>query len=230
MSTILDTVRGPAFANESRRGERTINADAVADARWSTVHTFVVADGVGDSTPAASAALVAAQVAATSALHTTPVDAVLTAQEVLREQRSAGDCVLVVAKLDVPCATYEFAWVGDCRAYFDNGRVLEQVTADHTVAPRLAEAGLTVGARLRHAVTDSVIAARRHEIGRTRISHARGRVSLCSDAVHNGVGLVATHRILATARDAGDCAAALVAAAARGGSADNATALVIESP
>jgi protein phosphatase len=229
MSTTLETVHSPAFAVESAPGRRLLNADAVADSRWSTVHCFVVADGIGDNAPAAAAALVGAQVAGTAALHTSPADAVLTAQRVLRDQ-PAGDCVLVLAKLDVPRATYEFAWVGDCRAYYDNGRVLAQVTADHTMTRRLADRGIATGPRMWHVVTDSVRTATSAEIGTARLTHARGRVLLCSDGVHDGVGMPAVHRILATGADPRCCAAALVAAAVDGGSTDNATAMVIDLP
>lgn len=131
----------------SERGPRRINADASATHREPTTgrRAFAVADGVGDSARAAAAARLAARTAALVAARFGPVAGILAAQRAVLAFAPAadgGDSVLVVAVPDG--RSCDVAWVGDCRAYHANGRVLERITTDHTVAEYYVSRGLPV--------------------------------------------------------------------------------------
>jgi protein phosphatase len=199
----------------SDRGARSLNADATA-VRGSA---FVVADGVGDTPAAAEAAAIAARVAAEVADREGPVAGILAAQQAVQD----GDAVLVVAVLDD--FTCDVAWVGDCRAYYSNGRVLQQITVDHTLAEYLRSRNAEAPPRTEHVVTTSVRTVRPERIGTTRTSVANGRLLLCSDGVHKILSPTALHRILDQPEAA---ASSLVDAAITLGGRDNATALVVE--
>lgn len=210
----------------SRRGSRRINADATA------VHqdpilgrsAFVVADGVGDSEPAAAAARLAASVAAATAVTEGPKAAVLAAQEALLGLE--GDCVLAVA---VPGEhSCEVAWVGDCRAYYSNGRVLEQITVDHTVAEYFRSLGREATPRMEHMVTTSVQTVKPDRIGVTRTGLAAGRLLLCSDGVHKSLSVSDIRAVLDQPFGPETAARLLVDRALYYGGRDNSTALVVD--
>jgi protein phosphatase len=212
----------------SERGPRTVNADASAahydplTGRWA----YVVADGIGDDASAASAARLAAKVAAEVAAKDGPVAGILAAQRAVTRD-SAGDAVLVVAVPHTGESGYscEVAWVGDCRAYQYNGRILEQITVDHTVAEYFLARSKPVTPRMSHLVTTSVRTLRPELIGSTRTSFASGRLVLSSDGVHKTLGGTGIREILDRQ---GRVARTLVDTAHQRGSTDNATALVVE--
>jgi protein phosphatase len=209
----------------SRRGSRQINADA------SAVHhdpdtgrsAFVVADGVGDTWAAAAAAQLAAGIAARAAVSVGPELAILAAQRILlAEGPDDGDAVLVVAVPDrYSC---DVAWVGDCRAYQSNGRVLEQITVDHTVAEYYRSRAQPVTPRMAHLVTTSVRTVAPDRIGSTHTALAAGRLLLCSDGVYRTL----TGTDIRTILDGPEPAEQLVTTALGFGGRDNCTALVVE--
>ncbi|MBK1785783.1 protein phosphatase 2C domain-containing protein [Prauserella sp. ASG 168] len=219
----------------SDRGPRDINADAVA------THTdpatgrmaFAVADGVGDHLLAARAARLAASTAAAEAVRYGAVGGLRRAQQELLTQfeQPKADTVLVVA-LFPPVGTEEevvdLAWVGDCRAYRWNGRVLHQITVDHTLAEFWRLNGVTPAPRLEHMVTDSVRTAKEGDIGVARVGAGPGRLLLSTDGVHKSLSLVRIKAILADGVPAGETAATLVSTARAEGSTDNATAVVVD--
>ncbi|PWW62352.1 PP2C family protein-serine/threonine phosphatase [Actinokineospora spheciospongiae] len=202
------------------RGERTVNADAVAsfpDPRTGRVR-YALADGVGDDPGAARAARVAAAAAVRSGLGA--AEAVLAAQAEVREAGS-GDCVLVVA---VPDADgYDIAWVGDARAYAWTAGGLRALTTDHTLAQYFRDHGTPVTPRMEHLVTTSVRTVEPHRVGTARVSEPASLL-LTSDGVHKALGDAVMARVL---RYSADAAAALVEAATAAGTSDNATALVV---
>jgi serine/threonine protein phosphatase PrpC len=217
----------------SNRGPRKINADAVATHTDPTTGrmAFVVADGVGDHLLAARAARLSARTAAATAVHYGAHDGLLCAQRELLQQfdQEHADAVLVVAVLPPVGSTEEvvdIAWVGDCRAYRWNGRVLHQVTVDHTVAQVWRTHGGTPPPRMDHIVTDSVRTAKASDIGRA--SAGPGRLLLSTDGVHKLLDLLQIRSILADNGTAGETANALVTHATTLGSTDNATAVVID--
>ena len=211
---------------ESRRGPRQINADATA------VHhdpvtgrsAYVVADGVGDSEAAGEAARLAARIAAETAVVAGPEAAVFAAQQALRD--SEGDCVLAVVVPDgYTCAV---AWVGDCRVYYSNGRVLQQVTVDHTVAEHYRARGQAVQPRMEHLVTTSVKTVKPEWIGTTTTSVAAGRLLLCSDGVHRTLSAHDIQDVLDQPVCPDAAAELLVERALEHGGRDNSTALVLD--
>ncbi len=169
----------------SRRGPRRVNADATAVYRDPVTgrSAYAVADGVGDTEAAAEAARLAVRVAAVTAITDGPEAAVFAAQQALRDVE--GDCVLAVVVPDGHSC--EVAWVGDCRVYYSNGRVLQQVTVDHTVAEYYRARGRAVQPRMEHVVTTSVRTVKPEWVGTTRTSVATGRLLLCSDGLHRSL-------------------------------------------
>jgi len=213
----------PRWHTASAQGPRSHNADAVGAyaAAGAPGIVFALADGVGDDPAAAQAARVAAAAAARTPVHKGPVEAVLAAQQAVRE-RSYGDAVLVVA---MPVAGgYRIAWVGDARAYAWDGSALRRLTTDHTLAEYFRAHHQPVTPRMEHVVTTSVRTTKLHEIGTAEMPS--GGLLLTSDGVHKPLTANAIRAILMNP-DQG--AADLVEAAiARGGS-DNATALYAEA-
>lgn len=212
------------------RGRRLVNADAMAaerdpvSGRWA----FAVADGIGDNLGAAKAARLAATVAARVASGADPVSGLLAAHQALLDTAPGdrdGDSVLVVA---VPTEnSCELAWVGDCRAYASNGRVLQQITVDHTVAEFYRSRGRRVTRSMEHQVTTTVRTAREDLIGRSRTGFGAGRLLLCTDGVHKPLPTDRLRNILDRPASPGRIARLLVDGALPLGGGDNATALVV---
>jgi serine/threonine protein phosphatase PrpC len=224
---------GPALPwhAASSKGPRQVNADASAahrdpvTGRWA----FVVADGVGDSAAAASAAQIAAHTAAVAAAAHGGTEGVLAAQRALlavAPGEDDGDCVLtVVVPHESSC---DVAWVGDCRAYYSNGRVLEQITVDHTLAEYFRAHDQPTTPRMEHVVTTSVRTVRPERIGTTSTGLAVGRLLLCSDGVHKALSGTDIRTILDQPLCRDRTAELLVDTALGVGGRDNATALVVE--
>ncbi|WP_232534870.1 PP2C family protein-serine/threonine phosphatase [Nocardia terpenica] len=219
----------------SRRGLRSINADAVATATDPVAGrtAFVVADGVGDHLLAARAARTAAATAARVGAHDGALAGIVAAQaQLLREfPEPSADAVAVVAVLPAaerPDAPTEIAWVGDCRAYRWNGRVLHQITVDHTVAEYFRARGRIAAPRMSHLVTTSVRTVRPGGIGFASTGSSRGRLLLSTDGVHKRVGIATLKELLGGGATPGATADALVDLALRTGGSDNATALVVD--
>lgn len=222
----------PHWDQASERGPRQVNADATA------VHTdpetgltaYVVADGVGDDLVAARTATIAAEMAARIASVQGPVAGILAAQEIVLANDDGGDCVLVVAVPGVGSTRTgcDVAWVGDCRAYHWNGRILEQITNDHTVAEYFRGRGMPTAPRMEHLVTTSVRTAAADRIGSTRTSIANSRLLLCTDGVHKLVDMSMIRSVLDQPIPPAGTASTLVTVARQLGSKDNATALVVD--
>jgi protein phosphatase len=216
----------------SRRGLRSLNADAVSS--WTDPVTgtsaFVVADGVGDHLPAARAARTVAVVAARAATHDGAVGGILAAQAELVRQfpEKEADAVLVVAVLPVTGGPCDIAWVGDCRAYRWNGRVLHQITTDHTAAEYFRSLGRRPARRFEHLVLTSARTASPESIGRATTGSSRGRFLLSTDGVHKTHEMATIKELLAGCATPAIAAEALVEGALRAGGSDNTTALVVD--
>ncbi|WP_054813096.1 PP2C family protein-serine/threonine phosphatase [Nocardia arizonensis] len=242
MSSAMTTTRrelvrltGIAGDSVSKRGLRSINADAVAS--WSDSDSgriaFVVADGVGDHLPAARAARTAATVAAREGARGGAAVGILAAQRsLLREfPQPKADSALVIAVLptaDRADAPADIAWVGDCRAYRWNSRTLHQITTDHTLAEYLRMRGQHPTPRADHIITTTVRTVREDQIGRAATGSSNGRLLLCSDGVHKRIGIAAVKAMLAAGEPPQSTADALVELALRGGGRDNASAFVVD--
>lgn len=222
-------------ASATRRGGRSLNADAVASHAepGSGRIAFAVADGIGDQLLAARAARAIAAVAAReAAVHGAHAGILAAQRDLLREfPQPEADAVVVVAVLPdsgQPDDQIDIAWVGDCRAYRWNGRILHQITTDHTVAEYLTSRGLAPTARMSHLVTTSVRTVATDAIGHALTGRARGRLLLCSDGVHKPLEMAALKLLLATGESLSGTANDLVDNALQAGGRDNATAFVIE--
>ena len=232
----VPTLQHLLWDSATRLGERRFNADAFAIQR--DPHTgrtaFVVADGIGDSPAAARAAWLAAGTAAeVAAAGQDPYEAVLAAQRALWPAMpgdESGDAVLAVAVPDAGPSgqALDVAWVGDCRVYHSNGRVLELVTTDHTVAEYFRSRGQEVSPRMEHMVTTSVRTVPPDRIGRNRTGFGSGRLLLCSDGVHKPLPVGALREILDRPIAPDAAANLLVDHALSLGGRDNTTALVAD--
>jgi serine/threonine protein phosphatase PrpC len=231
----LALMRAPYWDAATGRGPRRFNADSVA------AHTdpatgltaFAVADGIGDDERAGRAARLAADVATELAVTLGPEEALLAAQrELLRvaPEQHGGDSVLAVAVPGLGPQQHrcDVAWVGDCRVYHWNGRILEQVTVDHTVAEYYRSRDQPVTPRMEHLVTTSMRTARPDRVGRTSTSTSTGRLLLCSDGVHKVLDVIRLRALLDASRPPAEVAAAMVREAYAAGGRDNATALVVD--
>ncbi|WP_157535309.1 PP2C family protein-serine/threonine phosphatase [Nocardia inohanensis] len=222
-------------ASATRRGGRSLNADAVGSHAepGSGRIAFAVADGIGDQLLAARAARGIAAVAAREAATHGARAGILAAQrDLLREfPQPEADAVVVVAVLPdaaQPDGPIDVAWVGDCRAYRWNGRILHQITTDHTVAEYLSSRGLAPTARMSHLVTTSVRTVAPDAIGQALTGLSRGRLLLCSDGVHKPLDIAELKLRLAQGDSLASTANDLVDTALQAGGSDNSTAFVIE--
>ena len=217
----------------SSRGRRHHQADATA------VHTsprtgrlaVAVADGVGDSRPAATAAtLVADHAVRVAAVEGRVESGLLAAHDLLTSAGglARGDAAVVVALGPVPGDDeWRIAWVGDCRAYAWDGRLLRPLTTDHTVAAEMRAAGVRAGGAMEHVLTRSTrTLARPSAVGVATTRTAR-TLLLVSDGVHRALRIEHLASVLALGGTATDRAQRLVDAADRAGATDNATALVV---
>lgn len=211
----------------SGRGQRAVNADAVASRRdpVSGEFVFAVADGIGDTPMAAEAARRAVAAATATPSAQGAIQAVLAAQQALL--LGADDCVLVVAVpfVDRTSTGYRVAWVGDCRAYLWDDSTMHQLTTDQTVAAYLRSQLRPTTPRMEHIVTNTVRTTTTDKIGWTQIRTAGSGLLLSTDGVHKIVPAATMHRELTQAEQP---AHALTDAAAALGGRDNASAIVID--
>lgn len=219
--TILDHPQLLVSGSATRRGLRSVAADAVA-VRGGVA---AVADGVGDTEAAALAARGAVDVAVhVLATGGRPVAAVLAAAAAVRSSRAAGDAVLVVAA-PRPGGGWDVAWVGDPAAVLHDGRVVRPVTHEHTVGAQLRAQGVRAAARWDHVVTTSLRTARPDEIGVA--SCPPGTLLLLSDGVHRALEPGELAGIVTGSPDPVRAAARLVDGALAAGARDNVTAAVL---
>jgi protein phosphatase len=112
--------------------------------------------------------------------------------------------------------------------YYSNGRVLQQVTVDHTVAEYFRARAREVTPRMEHLVTTSVQTVKPEWIGVTRTSVATGRLLLCSDGVHRSLSAPDIRTVLDQPFGPDTAARLLVDRALDHGGRDNCTALVVD--
>lgn len=231
----------------SLTGGRRVNADHAAvfvDDVTGEVTAWAVADGIGDSPEAATAARVAASTAV-RALYGSGLDpaaAVLAARDELARRELEGDAVMVVAAARAGGDGYELAWVGDCRGYeLRDGRLI-QLTTDHTVAEEtrawLREAysyhepppGWYAHhlPRWEHIVTTTVATATAPAIGSATTGDHTTRLLLTTDGVHKSVPHDTLSALVATASSVLAGAHQIARAGIQHRGHDNATALLID--
>jgi hypothetical protein len=154
--------------------------------RSSGLRAWTVADGIGDDWEPAYAAQLAARRAARAATTGGAAYGIAAARAGLQYEYDGaprgqeGDCVMVTA---VPMADHtdaglDIAWVGDCRAYVVQDRLLRQVTEDHT------EGGVEEQGRAARPDAMALSAEQRDQVGRRmRAAVDRLLVGNCSAAV-----------------------------------------------
>ena len=230
------------WSSASAQGPRRHLADAAAGHRSAVTSrvAVAVADGVGDSGSARHAAALVADHAvrvATSepARGATDTDAVVTAITASRDLlvsagvHATGDAALVVALGPRPGERWwTVAWVGDCRAYRRDGAVLRQITRDHTVGAHLRGFGIAARPALDHVLTTSVRTVGKGEVGVVTVAAPDGLL-LVTDGVHRSVPAAQLAAVTGAEAPVEARTAWLLDAAARAGTSDNATALVVDA-
>ncbi|MFY1633718.1 toprim domain-containing protein [Solwaraspora sp. WMMB335] len=141
-------------ASARSRGGRTTHTAAMStrhDPRTG-ISVWALADGIGRHREATTAAEMAADIAATVTLRSSPATGLHAARAAVNaiydgvHHSQAGDASLLVVSA-YPASDsrhgvrFEIAWAGDCRAYTINAGQLAQVTADHTAARKRRDQG-----------------------------------------------------------------------------------------
>lgn len=196
----------------------------MADAAHHFVHlAWAVADGVGDDWEPADAAIMAAQAAPYAALTGGAACGIARARSVLKDyyrgcpRGQEGDCVMVTA---VPMSErvgggWDFAWVGDCRAYVLQSGTLRQVTEDHTEGQEMRDwkdpYWAEIAASYDHKVTRTVL--RDRPIDSVRVPGPVDLVMLCTDGVGKALPESDIRRILTAGIRPRHMTRALIAAA-----------------
>ena len=224
-------------------GSRDRNADAYGSAidDITGIAAFAVADGIGRQPRAAKAAAVAATTAVAAALAASEdraVTGLLAARDALNvlDLVHDGDTVMVLAVSRPATAgqgiTWDLVWVGDCAAWLIEGNLLTPLTTPHTRGQRLREAGRAedFAARFDNIVLTTVGTADRATLGATTVTTETGRLVLTSDGVGDAAKREDLHTLLTTVSDPQLCARSLVERGVDRPRADNATALVIDTP
>ena len=148
------------------------------------------------------------------------------------EARGMGSTA-VGALIEPPEAV--IAWVGDSRAYFQDGNGLRQLTKDHSLVQRLIEIGQLTAEEARHhehknVITRSLGARQSGPAGAEAVAVRlkRGdRLLLCSDGLTAHVDDASIGSILRRHADPDEAARELVVAANAGGGTDNVSVVVI---
>lgn len=214
-------------------GPRRHNADsfAVYECKEHGALALAVADGVGDCPEAVWTARIAAAHAVRIAVHGGPQAGIAAARDVLRAlpREEVADAAMVVATLVPPAAPgrVTVAWVGDCRAYTVSAGRLRELTVDQTFAQELRARGIESGPRWEHVLTNSVRDTSDDGIGGPITTMAE-RLALTSDGIHKVVPIEDIRGCLVGTQGVVCSASRLTSAAARAGTTDNATALVVD--
>ena len=154
-----------------------------------------------------------------------------------REAEQRGGLVMIASTiviLAVRGGHFACLWAGDSRAYLMRGGVLQQVTRDHSLVQEMVDAGIISAAEAEthpqaNVITRAVGGADEDvELDKVSGELAPGdRLLLCSDGLCKTLDEATLAATLASDAQAG-AAEALIAAALKGGSRDNVTAIVIE--
>ncbi|QKV90378.1 protein phosphatase 2C domain-containing protein [Streptomyces sp. NA02950] len=189
----------PLWTSSTRtdQGPRLYMADAAHDFEY---RAWAVADGIGDDFEPADAAATAADLAPFAAASGGAAYGLAAARSELQDfyrgcpSGQEGDCVMVTA---VPMPTsggWDFAWVGDCRAYVVQHGQLRQVTEDHTEGQKMRNwqdpYWATLAPTFDHVVTRTVL--RDDEIASVRVPGPVELVLLCTD----GISKVVPHEVI----------------------------------
>lgn len=125
-------------AAATRRGTRAHNCDGHhAETFGDGTAVGVVIDGTGNTLALAEDVPRLAWAACRSASVDGALAGLVTARHLMADGSQAA-AVLAVAPADGPVVV---AWIGDCRAWWLDGRTLRQVSTDHTMGEQLRASG-----------------------------------------------------------------------------------------
>jgi serine/threonine protein phosphatase PrpC len=226
--------------------ERDENQDAWGSVANADQDVFIVCDGLGGYRGGATASKLAVEVikqgfqAPADDIRTALQDVLVAANKHIFESANAEAqlhkmaTTAVVIVVDRTTMTAHLAHVGDSRAYLIRGKLVKQITRDHTMVQRLVDEGVLEPEAAKNHPHSNVIsrsvggsALVEVEHGETIALQNGDQLILCSDGLH---GLVEPIEIAEVAADlnASDAVGSLVDIANSRGGHDNITALVVQ--
>lgn len=200
---------------------------------------WIIADGMGGHAAGeVASAIVVEQVARAHAESTPIARALLIAHQAVvdapRKGLGKNGMGSTVVALTLNEDAYEISWAGDSRAYLWNGKILTQLTLDHTHAQRLVTQGsLSEEASSSHPlshVLDQAIGLTGKKLAidqRTGVLLPGQRLLLCSDGLSNEVAHQEIENIFQNHLEGHDITETLINTALNHGGADNITVIVV---
>jgi protein phosphatase len=203
---------------------------------------WVVADGMGGHKGGATASALAAdfiveKIRAGCPLEESIAQAHHAIKQATREGKGPEGMGTTVVVLKINGNDYEIAWVGDCRAYLWNGKILKQLTKDHSYVQHLIDTGVILpNESARHPYQDVLIqalgAADINDVTVDKITHTlhqEEQILLCSDGLTKEVDNWGIAAALALELDEQEKVDYLVRAALANGGRDNITIALVSA-
>jgi protein phosphatase len=151
------------------------------------------------------------------------------------ENRGMGSTIVAMITNEYD---YEIAWVGDSRAYLWNGRVLRQITQDHSYVQYLLKEGIISESEAadhpaRHAITQALGTEEIEDVNVEVISGVllkNEKMMLCSDGLTNEVDDERISQILLKETSPQAAVDSLIYEAKNNGGSDNITVVLVSAP
>ncbi len=204
---------------------------------------FVIADGMGGHGSGDVASKIAINKIVNSMKQGKELDqAILDAHQAILDAAEQGTgsssmgCTVVA--LQIKGDLYKIAWVGDSRAYLWNGKILRQLTEDHSYVQELINAGVLTRKDARDHPQRSVI-TRALGSGTNRdlkVDLISGtlfpgqKILLCSDGLSSELDNGEIEKILAQEQQSKGAVHKLIDAANENGGSDNITVILVSKP
>ncbi|MFZ2633518.1 MAG: protein phosphatase 2C domain-containing protein [Desulfosalsimonadaceae bacterium] len=203
---------------------------------------WVVADGMGGHQGGETASALAADFIVEKARAGYPLEESIAQahhaiKQASREGKGPEGMGTTVVALKIAAGACEIVWVGDCRAYLWDGKVLKQLTKDHSYVQHLVDTGVILPSEsARHPYQDVLIqalgAADINDVTVDKITHTLHRneqILLCSDGLTKEVDNWGIAAALALELDEQEKVDYLVRAALANGGRDNITIALISA-
>ena len=203
---------------------------------------WMVADGMGGHRGGETASAIAAEfIVEKTRAGKSIEDAIAGAHNAIkqasREGKGPEGMGTTVVALQTKDNGYQIAWVGDCRAYLWDGRVLTQLTKDHSYVQHLVDTGVisaseSVGHPYQDVLIQALGAADMDEVNVEKVEHAfysKEQILLCSDGLTKELEDGEIADILALEEDVQKKVDILIETALKNGGRDNITAILVSA-
>ncbi|RJP89138.1 MAG: serine/threonine-protein phosphatase [Desulfobacteraceae bacterium] len=203
---------------------------------------WLVADGMGGHRGGETASAIAAdfiveKTRSGSSLETSIAQAHHAIKQASKEGKGPEGMGTTVVALQINGNNCEIAWVGDCRAYLWNGKVLKQLTKDHSYVQHLVDTGVISSSESAHHPYQDVLiqalgAGAIDDVNVDKITHRLHldeQILLCSDGLTKEVDNWGIAEALALELDEQGKVDHLVRAALANNGRDNITAILVSA-